>query len=361
MRAASRHSECPSLQRTRKVRGRTRSETLTLSGCISVRTVIRSLQPSLTMHACTSQPCLLLLLLALYSGVCSVVGTCDAAASSDGSDSCTGSPLTPSPALSFDPYAPIVPAGVDAASAAEPKLWHMWTTPLFLARPKLRNVAAFNRAISQRALAAFEQRRIVHAKEAAAVSADSSSNRSRGDSRSSLNELFFAWQADQNALPVSRQDAAYRSLTDNTEFKTLRGMFSSYAVKFLASTGKDPEWLAARSAELDPATLFCWATVAADGSFHMSHTHPRHLISGVYYSRIPAVSSGSIVFDDPRGPRWPFDGRYIHHPTPGELILFPSWLVHQVTPTLSPEGETRVSWSCNTKGSWEDTADVNLI
>lgn len=319
------------------------------------------------MRACAAQTILLLLLLTLCSAA--ATDTCDAAVPSDSGDSCAGSPLTPSTSatLSFNPYAPILPVGSDPTAA--PKLWHMWTTPLFVARPKLRDVAAFNRAISQRALQAFETRRDVLAKEAAALSsasaasdgADSASARSHGDSRSSLNELFFAWQADQNALPPARQDGAYRALTDNAEFKTLRAMFAAHTVQFLAATGKDEEWIAARSADLDPALLFCWATVAAEGSFHMSHTHPRHLISGVYYSRIPAVSSGSIVFEDPRGPRWPFDGRYIHHPAPGELILFPSWLVHQVTPTLSPAGETRVSWSCNTKGSWEDTADVNLI
>ena len=142
--------------------------------------------------------------------------------------------------------------------------------------------------------------------------------------------------------------------------QSLLALFSSYSLSYLEAAGKSPEWVAAHSRALSAGRLFCWATVARDGGFHMTHTHPEHLLSGVYYSRIPASGAGALVFDDPRGPRWPFDGRYIHTPSPGQLVLFPSWLVHQVTPTLAPDHEARVSFSCNVEGSWEGLSDVNL-
>jgi oxalate decarboxylase/phosphoglucose isomerase-like protein (cupin superfamily) len=132
-------------------------------------------------------------------------------------------------------------------------------------------------------------------------------------------------------------------------------MFETYMLAYLESLGRDSVWL---QAHWRPNTMFCWATVASQGNFHMLHTHPENQISGVYYSRIPG-GAAPIIFEDPRGPRWPFDGRYIHKPSPGDLVLFPSWLAHQVTPTQGKE--MRVSWSCNQPGSWEDLADVNLV
>ena len=156
--------------------------------------------------------------------------------------------------------------------------------------------------------------------------------------------------ADWLALTTHSFAAAYLALSTSTEFKSLQHMFASYTTGFLQSIGK----------EEPPRTqpIFCWATVAAGGNYHLSHTHPENMLSGVYYSRIPA-HAGTIIFDDPRGPRWPFEGRYIHTPSAGEIVLFPSWLVHQVTPTQGDE--RRISWSCNVPGGWEELADVNLV
>jgi hypothetical protein len=62
------------------------------------------------------------------------------------------------------------------------------------------------------------------------------------------------------------------------------------------------------------------ATISYEGLYHLQHTHPDSLVSGVYYSSTPE-GSGSIIFDDPRGPRPPFDGRYIHQPDAGLLSI----------------------------------------
>ena len=59
------------------------------------------------------------------------------------------------PAAAYDPYRPVAPLSTDAA-AEPPRIQHMWTTPLFITQPRFRDVAAFNRALSQRALDAFE-------------------------------------------------------------------------------------------------------------------------------------------------------------------------------------------------------------
>ena len=146
--------------------------------------------------------------------------------------------------------------------------------------------------------------------------------------------------------------------------------------------------------------VFCWATIGFDGLFHFSHTHGDSAVSGVYYSQVTLITlitlialitqhyshiywrnitdiqvpsgAGALVLSDPRGPRPPFDGRFIHQPSAGELILFPSWLSHEVTPTINlkrnfkeflavNQHDIRVSWSCNLPGDWETTSDVSFV
>lgn len=299
--------------------------------------------------------------------VCGVIAHESASSScefeSSSSDSCTnsgsvGSASVASAVSQFDPHAPIPIEDFGEA----PRLTHLWTTPLFVSQPKLRDASNFNRILSNRALAAFEYIRKREEKKALAASKSADHSAARGDSDAGFNERFFQWQQEQHALG-SKAETAYQKLTASQEFKSILHLFSSYAISYLEAAGKTPEWIAEHTRTLTTTRgggLFCWATVARDGSFHMSHTHPDHMLSGVYYSRVPESGAGSLVFDDPRGPRWPFDGRYIHVPAPGQLIMFPSWLVHQVTPTLSVNHEARVSWSCNIQGSWEGLSDVNL-
>jgi hypothetical protein len=143
--------------------------------------------------------------------------------------------------------------------------------------------------------------------------------------------------------------------------------------------------------------LFCWSSVHSSdgfGSFHLPHTHADSTFSSVFYASIPE-SAGSIWFHDPRGNRPPFDQTFQLEPRQGELILFPSWIVHEVRPPnkqlrqqpfstscgssdssagagtgedkscsktklgVENDQEFRVSISCNSKGSWKDTSDLN--
>ncbi len=73
-----------------------------------------------------------------------------------------------------------------------------------------------------------------------------------------------------------------------------------------------------------------WATVHRAGMHHMRHSHPDNVVSGVYYVSVPD-DAGPIVLEDPRGGgRPPFDDRFTFVPKEGDLVLFPSWLMHEV-------------------------------
>ncbi len=100
-------------------------------------------------------------------------------------------------------------------------------------------------------------------------------------------------------------------------------------------------------AKVDPESLalklFGWMNMNPNGGFNAPHTHPGAHWSGVYYVAQPAVeegNSGMIEFLDPRSdlPNWrllgakSFRPKRKIRPDAGEIVIFPSYLVHWVYP-----------------------------
>lgn len=117
-------------------------------------------------------------------------------------------------------------------------------------------------------------------------------------------------------------------------------------------------------ADLDQLSLrlFAWMNMNPVGGFNAPHTHPGAHWSGVYYVSQPEVEagqSGMIEFLDPRSdlPNWrilkapTFRPKKKIRPMPGDMILFPSYLVHWVYPNETDE--TRVSIAFN--GTFSET------
>lgn len=93
-----------------------------------------------------------------------------------------------------------------------------------------------------------------------------------------------------------------------------------------------------------------WFHVTRDGGYFGYHNHPMASWSGVYCVSAgepdPAYSNnGCLVFPHPQmaantfldpangALRWPFShGNFVLTLKPGQLVLFPSWLGHYVTP-----------------------------
>ena len=86
-----------------------------------------------------------------------------------------------------------------------------------------------------------------------------------------------------------------------------------------------------------------WANVNSKHSQHSAHIHPNAYYSGVYYVKAPK-NSGKIIFTDPKNSIRSFEltpserGKYSDAvvrqievvPENGMLLLFPSWLLHEV-------------------------------
>lgn len=100
----------------------------------------------------------------------------------------------------------------------------------------------------------------------------------------------------------------------------------------------------------------CWVNIMPAQVMHGSHIHPQSFISGTYYVQTPP-GAAPLKFEDPRlgfmmgtPPRRtdaPRDARIFHRhrARAGEIVLFESWLRHEV-PASAVRGE-RISISFN--------------
>lgn len=100
----------------------------------------------------------------------------------------------------------------------------------------------------------------------------------------------------------------------------------------------------------------CWINIMNQHVTHSMHIHPLSVISGTYYLKIPKGSSG-LKFEDPRlnsfmasPPRKTKAQRHNQRfvtlqPQVGDVILFESWMRHEVTP--QPKEAERISISFN--------------
>src|SRR5262245_30416688 len=107
----------------------------------------------------------------------------------------------------------------------------------------------------------------------------------------------------------------------------------------------------------------CWANVMPAGVVHSLHLHPTSFISGTYYVEVPR-GAGALKFEDPRlashmatPPRRADAPESFHSfvslpARAGDVVLFESWLRHEVPPARF-SGE-RISISFNY--GWADKA-----
>ena len=136
---------------------------------------------------------------------------------------------------------------------------------------------------------------------------------------------------------------SYASLDDlpkrDPAFAELAKLLTRHASTFARELG----W------ERKPRLDSLWANLLKSGGQHSGHIHPHSIISGTFYVAAPA-GSGAIRFEDPRlplmmaAPTHP-DTFVTVEPRPGLLLMWESWLRHEVLPGTA-KGE-RLSISFN--------------
>lgn len=134
-------------------------------------------------------------------------------------------------------------------------------------------------------------------------------------------------------------------------FGELEKLLNRHVAKF----ARKQEW-DLRGGEL--AMSSCWVNIMPEGAAHSLHLHPLSVVSGTFYVSVPKGAS-PIKFEDPRldkfmaqPPRKPKAPRAMQPfvtltPNEGDVILFESWLRHEVPPLKPGVRGERISVSFN--------------
>lgn len=206
-----------------------------------------------------------------------------------------------------------------------------WQTPIYHT-----NYAAFHKGSLQHVHARLSAEILRHFRALAAAHPETSVSGYRANG---INQAFFEWQRDGGWA---------RHFAPLPDIKQLTSFLRFAASALMQSIGNEEP--------LSTDTLYAWATVHYDCISHLPHTHPENALSAVYYVSVPD-DAGPIIFSDPRGPLPPFDNTVTVFPKAGDLLIFPSWLLHQVGPTRGLQ--ERISIAFNIPGDWATTAGVS--
>ncbi|MCW5734864.1 MAG: hypothetical protein KIS73_12090 [Enhydrobacter sp.] len=92
----------------------------------------------------------------------------------------------------------------------------------------------------------------------------------------------------------------------------------------------------------------CWLNVMPAGVVHSLHLHPTSFISGTYYVQVPK-GAGALKFEDPRLSRMmaapPRNAFFSLPARAGDVILFESWLRHEVPPARYAGNRVSISFN----------------
>lgn len=146
---------------------------------------------------------------------------------------------------------------------------------------------------------------------------------------------------------------SYASLNDlvwrGPEFAELAERLEPHIQTFAADADFD---LGGRRLVLDSI----WINVLEKGGAHSGHIHPNCVISGTFYVAVPP-GAGAIRFEDPRlglmmaapprRKRARLENRPFHAiaPTPGTVLLWESWLRHEVLPNTAKTSRISISFN----------------
>ena len=107
-----------------------------------------------------------------------------------------------------------------------------------------------------------------------------------------------------------------------------------------------------------------WININKPGNYNVKHVHPTNNLSGVLWIKC-SENCGDIVFDSPHNfesfleiksytddfkKSNNIDDSYHFYPTEGRMIIFPSYLMHQVKENKSNEDRISVSFNIRLKG-----------
>merc|ERR1712232_966230 len=170
---------------------------------------------------------------------------------------------------------------------------------------------------------------------------------------------------DINDAFFTAQSRNWPELHNSKEYKQLADFLQKALVEHATKSGYP-----IATKDLSKTHMSLWSAVyLEDGGRHGYHVHQSSISSCVFYAKAPPGKT-PIMFIDPRGapptndyeqhlgerdfePTAPFHHNYQFFAEAGDLVCFPSWLVHRVPSHY--EDESRVAFPANLQddASWD--------
>lgn len=100
-----------------------------------------------------------------------------------------------------------------------------------------------------------------------------------------------------------------------------------------------------------------WINIMPQGCIHTGHIHPLSVISGTFYIQVPTKKIPCLKFEDPRfgffmarptikNKSHPSNKPFFNfEPKPGHLVLFESWLRHEVMQNTNDSDRISISFN----------------
>lgn len=178
---------------------------------------------------------------------------------------------------------------------------------------------------------------------------------------SELEASCYSIAQDDEAGQVWSEENGYPGYTSYASLTDLPWRFPIFAEmvsaldQHAAAFARDLEFdLDGRSLALEDI----WINILPDGGTHSSHIHPHSVISGTTYVNVPD-RAGALKLEDPRhammmaaparvkGARRELQPFVYVSPEPGEVLMWESWLRHEVP--INQSEDDRISISFNYK------------
>jgi uncharacterized protein (TIGR02466 family) len=169
-----------------------------------------------------------------------------------------------------------------------------------------------------------------------------------GIDNSFLEKQMFKYQGE-DALIRLASNTGYQTKTFHNDGKDLKFLFDNIQPFVNAVSQK---WGIKRELKL----VNWWYSLSKKYDYGPAHYHPEGIVSGCFYVKVPK-HSGNIVFERPDLQTHYFEGDVIndynykfftHEAKPGFLVLFPSYLKHEIQQNLSTDqDDARISIAFN--------------
>jgi uncharacterized protein (TIGR02466 family) len=160
-----------------------------------------------------------------------------------------------------------------------------------------------------------------------------------------------AWSRSNDPGGYTSYGSQHRLYEISPTFATLRKLLQPHLSRFTRSV----EWdLRGRKLLMTD----CWVNIMPHQVVHSLHLHPLATVSGTYYVQVPTDAPG-LKFEDPRLDRFmaapprksvckPHNRQWVTlNATAGQVVLFESWLRHEVTANTRRQERVSVSFNFN--------------